>query len=103
MADSIQEQVKGALRWVIDPELGINVVDMGLVYDIDVRDGAVQVSMTMTSPVCPMGTYLVSEAEESIRRLVPEARSVAVELVWDPPWDPSRIAVSARRHRGLER
>jgi metal-sulfur cluster biosynthetic enzyme len=103
MADSIQEQVKGALRWVIDPELGINIVDMGLVYDIEVRGDAVQVSMTMTSPVCPMGAYLVSEAEATIRRLVPEVRSVAVELVWDPPWEPSRIAVAARRQLGLER
>ncbi len=103
MTNSIQEQVRGALRWVIDPELGINVVDMGLVYAIDARDGAVQVNMTMTSPICPMGTYLVSEAEATIRRLVPEARSVAVNLVWEPPWEPSRIAPAARRQLGLER
>jgi metal-sulfur cluster biosynthetic enzyme len=103
MADSIQEQVRGALRWVIDPEVGINVIDMGLVYGIEVQEGAVQVSMTMTSPVCPLGTYLVAEAEAAIRRLVPEARSVAVELVWDPPWEPSRMAATARRQLGLER
>lgn len=85
------EMVWKALRYVIDPELGQNLVDLGLIYEVEVNDDAVRVRMTATSPMCPMGQYLVESAEESIRRFVPDAASVEVRLVWEPAWTPERM------------
>jgi metal-sulfur cluster biosynthetic enzyme len=94
------EQVREALRLVVDPELGINVVDLGLVYQVDVTDGQVRVAMTMTTPTCPLGESLSAEAEATIWQNVPGVRSVAVDLVWDPPWEPSRMSDAARERLG---
>jgi len=93
-----EERVRSALRDVIDPELGINVVDLGLVYDVDVRDGRVRVAMTMTSPACPLGESLTAEADATIRKNIPEVTSVDVRLTWEPRWSPSMMsdAVKAR-------
>lgn len=94
------ESVRQALRHVIDPELGINVVDLGLVYRIDVEDGAVRVSMTMTSAACPLGESLSEQAEATIRQNVPGVQSVAVELIWEPPWKPSMMSDTAKERLG---
>jgi metal-sulfur cluster biosynthetic enzyme len=94
------EAVLEALRLVIDPELGLNVVDLGLVYSVDIQDGRVSVTMTMTSPACPLGEAITAEAEASIRQKVPGLTSVAVRLVWDPPWDPTRMSGAARGQLG---
>jgi metal-sulfur cluster biosynthetic enzyme len=98
--ESPAQQVRQALRRVVDPELGINVVDLGLVYAVDVRDGDVSVAITMTSPACPLSEYVTAEAEAAIRREVPGVRSVRVALVWDPPWRPEMMAEAARRQLG---
>jgi len=89
-----------ALRDVIDPELGINVVDLGLVYCVEDHDGDVHVQMTMTSPACPLGESLTSEAEATIRRKVPGVRSVRVDLMWDPAWNPSMMSGAAKERLG---
>jgi metal-sulfur cluster biosynthetic enzyme len=94
------ETVREALRHVIDPELGMNVVDLGLVYRIDVKDGDVRVAMTMTTPACPLGESLTEEAEATVRQNVRGARSVAVDLVWEPPWQPSMMSDAARERLG---
>src|SRR3990167_4437258 len=94
------EQVREALRDVLDPELGINVVDLGLVYAVDVQDGQVRVTMTMTSPACPLGESLTAEAEAAIRRSVPGVTAVTVELVWDPPWQPAMMSEATRTKLG---
>lgn len=94
------ERVRDALRHVIDPELGINVVDLGLVYDVEVRDGRVRVAMTMTSPACPLGESLTAEAEAAIREAIPEATSVDVRLTWEPRWNPSMMADSVKTQLG---
>jgi metal-sulfur cluster biosynthetic enzyme len=86
-----------ALRDVVDPELGVNIVDLGLVYGLAVQDGAVQVVMTMTSPACPLGTFLADLIDTTVRARVPEARSVEIALVWDPPWGPEMMSDEARR------
>lgn len=91
------ERVRAALREVVDPEVGINVVDLGLVYGIDVRDGDVRVAMTMTSPVCPLNEYITTNAEAAVRRAVPGVRAVRIDLVWDPPWRPDMMSDVARR------
>lgn len=89
-----------ALRHVIDPEIGINVVDLGLVYGAEARDGHVRVAMTMTSAACPLGELMAEEARRSIRQHVPGVKSVEVELVSDPPWQPSMMSSAARERLG---
>jgi metal-sulfur cluster biosynthetic enzyme len=78
----------------------MNIVDLGLVYAIVVRPGAVQVEMTMTSPACPVGPYLVDEAAAAIRTLAAEGTDVQVDLVWEPPWTPERMSAEARGRFG---
>ena len=88
------------LREVIDPEIGMNIVDLGLVYKADVADGHVHVALTMTSPACPLGESITEESKAAIRRRLPDARSVDVDLVWEPPWRPSMMSESARKQLG---
>jgi metal-sulfur cluster biosynthetic enzyme len=97
------DRVREALRLVIDPEIGLNVVDLGLVYRVDVADGDVRVAMTMTTPACPLGETLRADAEAAIRRDVPGVRSVALELVWDPPWTPAMMSDAAKEQMGWAR
>ncbi len=92
-----RQDVLEALREVIDPELGTNIVDLGLIYDVKVEDGRVHVAMTMTSPACPLNAYLTSAAEALIRERVAEVKSVEIEMVWDPPWHPGMMSDAARR------
>jgi metal-sulfur cluster biosynthetic enzyme len=85
------EQVRDALRAVKDPELNLNVVDLGLVYDIAVREGGeVHVEMTLTSPGCPAGPEMLTEAQNALRALDGVTKA-DVELVWEPYWTPERM------------
>jgi metal-sulfur cluster biosynthetic enzyme len=99
-ADTAHQQALGCLYDVIDPELGINIVDLGLVYNLDVDGGLVRVEMTMTTPACPLHGYLTEQVEESIRAGMPDIRTVAVHLVWDPPWGPERMSRVAQQELG---
>lgn len=98
-----EEQVLDALKQVVDPELGINIVDLGLVYDVAIEGPDVRVRMTLTTPGCPMHDSLVTGAERALGRL-PGIVSAAVELVWAPPWNPNMILpeglAAMRRGRG---
>lgn len=85
------EQVRDALRAVKDPELNLNVIDLGLVYDVDVsEDGAVHVAMTLTSPGCPVGPEMLSDAQNALENL-DGVTKVDVELVWEPYWTPEKM------------
>ncbi|MDP1653358.1 MAG: metal-sulfur cluster assembly factor [Rhodocyclaceae bacterium] len=95
-----EEKVRGALRSVIDPEAGMNIVDLGLVYAIALTDSGVQVSMTMTTPACPVGPMLVDEAKAAIRTAMPDAGEVTVELVWEPAWHAGLMSEHAKKHFG---
>lgn len=86
------ERIWAALRSVDDPELGINIVDLGLVYGVDAEDGRVSIRLTMTSPACPLGPMIVDQARAAIESSVPEAGEVDIELVWEPPWHPGLMA-----------
>ena len=77
-----------------------HVVDLGLVYVARLTDGHAHVMMTMTTAACPLGESIVSEASASIRRNVPGVTSVSVDLVWNPPWDPSMMSAAARTQLG---
>jgi metal-sulfur cluster biosynthetic enzyme len=89
--------IREALRDVVDPELGINIVDLGLVYRVDVQDSKVHVLMTMTSPACPLGDYLKDLVDSTIRRRAPDVQGVEIDLVWEPPWNPDMMSDEARR------
>jgi metal-sulfur cluster biosynthetic enzyme len=89
--------VREALRTVIDPELGVNIVDLGLVYRIDVDGPRVRVEMTMTSPACPMADFLKELVDTAVRGAVPGVQNVDVAIVWEPPWDPDLMSDEARR------
>lgn len=98
-----QERVLAALQQVLDPELGINIVDLGLVYSVERRGSHAHVTMTMTTPACPLSSYLVDEVEAAIWQRLPEIESVEVSLVWDPPWHPGLMSEQAREQLGLAR
>ena len=86
-----EEEVREALLDVVDPELGIDVVNLGLIYDVAVTDNNIGVRMTLTSPGCPVGPMLQSQVYGVCAGL-PGARNVQVDLVWTPPWDPRTMA-----------
>ena len=92
--------VREALRQVDDPEAGINIVDLGLVYGVDVRAEAVHVDLTMTTAACPMADMIVGQVDDVITAMVPAGTAVDVELVWDPPWTPDKMSRTAKEHFG---
>ena len=96
------DTLRNALRQVIDPEAGMNIVDLGLVYRIEVSADAdaVIVEMTMTSPACPMGEMITAEVEAVLQDLLPDTLRPDVRLVWSPAWDPSLMSEDARQHFG---
>lgn len=98
MAD--EEQVTDALREVYDPEIGINIVDLGLVYGAEVQDGTVDVKMTLTSMGCPAGPMIVSQVEEAVGA-VEGVQDVKVEIVWSPAWNPQMMSEDAKMELGF--
>jgi metal-sulfur cluster biosynthetic enzyme len=100
MAGPTSSEILDALRGVVDPEMGINIVDLGLVYETGARDGDVHVQMTMTTAACPLGESMADEAAAVIRRRVPGVKSVSVQLVWEPAWQPSMMSAAAREQMG---
>ena len=92
--------IREALRQVVDPELGVNIVDLGLVYRIDLTAGHLRVEMTMTSPACPLRDYLTDLVAAAVEERVPEALTVEVVVVTDPPWSPERMSDEARQQLG---
>jgi FeS assembly SUF system protein len=97
----IREKVIDAVRGVYDPEIPINIYDLGLIYEINVLDDdTVHVKMTLTAPACPVAGTLPGEVEKRIEH-VPEVKSAKVELVWEPPWDKSRMSEEAILELGL--
>lgn len=96
------ESVKAVLRQVIDPEVGMNIVDLGLVYGIDITPDQVSIRMTMTSPACPMGDMIMSDIDAALDAALPPEVGVVVNLVWDPPWTPAMMNKEAKGHFGWQ-
>ena len=88
---SPEEQVRGALRTVIDPELNLNILDLGLIYGIGIQDGSVKVTYTLTSPGCPLGPVIKGQMQSALNKLG-WVKEVHTELAWTPPWDPKTMA-----------
>ena len=95
-----EEQVRATLRRVKDPELNLNIVDLGLVYDIAVEGAVVKVDMSLTSPGCPSGPEIMGDAERQIRAM-PGVEDVVMNLVWTPFWTPERIEPRVRAYLGF--
>lgn len=91
------EEVLDALRGVYDPELGINIVDLGLVYEATRTADAIDVAITTTSPACPLGEALTSEAHNALAARFPGQLAIHVQLVFDPPWSPDRMTAAGRQ------
>ncbi len=100
-AGNLRERVEAALRLVFDPEIPVNIYDLGLIYDVAISDsGAVDIKMTLTAPNCPAAGALPDEVEDKVQA-VDGVTDVHVELIWDPPWDKSRMSEAAQLQLGL--
>lgn len=96
-----KDDVLAGLKNVYDPEIGINIVDLGLVYDADIADqGDVLVTMTLTSMGCPLGPVIVQEVNNALKDL-PEIGSTDVKIVWTPPWSPDLMTEGAKDELGI--
>jgi FeS assembly SUF system protein len=102
MHNLLEEQVIQALREIRDPELPVNIYDLGLIYDIDLdaTAGTVVIRMTLTAPACPVAQSFPATVECAVRQ-VPGILEAKVELVWDPPWNRERMSESARLALGM--
>lgn len=94
------DQAKLVLRRVKDPELNLNIVDLGLIYDVNVEGSDVRIDMSLTSPGCPSGPEIMGEAEQQLKT-IPGVGGVTVNLVWSPPWTPDRIEPRVRAYMGF--
>jgi FeS assembly SUF system protein len=100
-SDDVRNRVVEMLTTIYDPEIPVNIYEMGLVYDIDINaDGDVSVLMTLTSPNCPVAESLPPEVEAKVGS-VEGVRSVTVNLTWDPPWTPERMSEAAKLELGF--
>ena len=99
--DELRKAVIEMLSTVTDPEIPVNIYELGLVYDVDISsDGDVQVTMTLTTPNCPVAESMPTEVEDRVGT-VPGVRGVSVELVWDPPWTPDLMSEAAKLELGF--
>jgi len=93
----LQPAILAALHRVIDPEMSLDIVELGLVYAVTAKPGVVSVRVTMTSAACPVAEFIVDEIVVELRRELGDAVAVDVDLVWQPPWAPERMSDRARR------
>jgi metal-sulfur cluster biosynthetic enzyme len=89
-----------ALREVDDPEAGMNIVELGLVYRVEPIDTRIEIDMTMTTAACPVADLLVEQATQAVQRICPPGTEVRVQLVWEPIWNPSMMSGTAREFFG---
>lgn len=96
-----EEQAWDVLRTCYDPEIPLNIVDLGLVYEVKIENDIVNVKMTLTAQGCPAHGLISDNVRDSLKQL-PGIKDATVEVVWDPPWDPSRISEEGKRRLGIE-
>jgi len=95
-----EEKVYEVLSEIYDPEIPIDIVNLGLVYSVEVVSDVLNINMSMTSPGCPAATQIVTEAKLMLEDL-PEVRVANIEIVWDPPWEPSMMSEAAKESLGM--
>jgi FeS assembly SUF system protein len=97
----VEEQVVEALRSCYDPEIPVDIYELGLIYGVDVSaEGVVTITMTLTSPNCPAAQSLPAEVETKVKA-IPGVSDIHVEIVWDPPWDPGKMSDAAKLQLGM--
>jgi metal-sulfur cluster biosynthetic enzyme len=96
-----KEEIYEVLSMCYDPEIPVNIVDLGLIYDVQIDGGTVNVKMTLTAPGCGMGGMIAGQARQKILDNIEGVDEANVDIVWDPPWDPSRISAQAREKLGI--
>ena len=102
MSESLnKEKVIEALKEVYDPEIPVNIVDLGLIYEVEIDNGEVDVKMTLTAAGCGMGPYIAQQAEWAISEL-DEVEEVNVDIVFEPPWDPEKITEDGKKLLGID-
>lgn len=98
--DVTEEKILSVLSEVYDPEIPIDIVNLGLIYGIEIEGGNVRINMTMTAPGCPASTQIAGESKILVEE-IPGVESCEIELVWDPPWDPSKMSEEAQQSLGM--
>ncbi len=98
--DGTHEAVVAAIKTCYDPEIPVDIYELGLIYDIKIEDGFAKITMTLTSPMCPVAEILPGEVQEKVRTMA-GVSGAEIDLVWDPPWDPSMMSEAARLQLGF--
>ena len=100
--EKVKEEILAALSTVIDPEIGIDIVNLGLVYgvEVDLKNSKATVRVTMTTPACPLLGAILSDIERALGEVM-SVKDIIVKLVWDPPWDQGRMSEKAKRMMGV--
>jgi metal-sulfur cluster biosynthetic enzyme len=98
--DELREPVQRALRNVVDPEMALSIVDVGLVYGVTIDDRRAHVQVTMTSVACPVTELIVQDIESELDHVIPAGCTIDIELVWDPPWTPERMSPEGKAFMG---
>ncbi|MBI2137387.1 DUF59 domain-containing protein [Candidatus Woesearchaeota archaeon] len=94
------DAVRNALRDVADPEMRVNIIDLGLVYGVKIDKGIVGIEMTLTSPACPVGPLILEAVEGCVMKL-PGVKKVSIDIVWEPPWSIDKVSEEARLELGI--
>ena len=97
----MNDDIRAALRTVIDPELGINIVDLGLVYHAERSANGIAIELTMTTPACPLGEMMSDEVRRVLGERFPDVPDIRVDIVWDPPWSPDLMTEESRQQLGM--
>lgn len=95
-----EEQILESLKQVLDPEVGVNIVDLGLIYKVEIKPDEVYIQLTMTSPACPLHGVITREMDKVLRQSFPDLGPMTIELVWEPPWSPDMMCVTAKKQLG---
>lgn len=97
---TVEDRIREALKGVLDPELGVSIVDLGLIYDVRYEKGVAEVEMTLTSPGCPLAPVIDKKVREAVAE-VPEVKKLTVEIVWDPPWSRDLMSEELKAEYGF--
>lgn len=97
-----EEEVRNVLRNVIDPEVGLNIVDLGLIYGVGISDNRLHIDLTMTTQACPMSEMILDNARQMLAALLPADAEIELNLVWEPPWNPGKMGEYARHYFGWD-
>ena len=96
----VEDKIREALKKVVDPELGVSIVDLGLIYDVRYENGEAEVEMTLTSPGCPLASVIDKKIKEAVKE-IGEVKKLTVELVWDPPWSKDLMSDELKAEYGF--